>query len=272
LHDDHNMLRRVLGTCLTRTAKPKRLTPNMYAPIVSKLVEKYGKYSEYFETPGDPLKKYDDKADKHKTQITFDFDTTSHFRPHLAPELFIAPNATIAGNVELWARTSVWYGAVIKGDHNLVRIGQCSNIQDNTVIHEAFNSLAPDHDGSTIVGHYCTIGHGCYLSGCTIEDQCLVGSRSVLTEGAYMEFQSQLGAGSVLSGRVPSGQLWAGNPAKYIRDLTIEEKARFREDALTYLRLARTHKGEFYLDSTLYEDAEKEGLDFQFPCPFYGKD
>ena len=90
-----------------------------------------------------------------------------------------------------------------------MRIGFCSNVQDGTIIEEAPTELGYDHDGSTIIGHYVTIGHDCVLRACTVENTCLVGMGSVLCEGSYMEHGSILGARSVLRPfqRIPSHQV-----------------------------------------------------------------
>jgi carbonic anhydrase/acetyltransferase-like protein (isoleucine patch superfamily) len=99
--------------------------------------------------------------------------------------------------------------------------------KDGTIVTEALGPLDDVHDGSCIIGHYVTVGHNCVLRATTIEPECLVGMGSTLDEGSYMEKQSILGAGSYLGPgqKVLSGELWAGNPAKKIRDITEEERA-----------------------------------------------
>jgi len=256
------MIRRVLmssGHHLLRAFG--RRTPNPYAPV-TELTKKYGQYGKYFDDPEDALIKYDDKWDKHKKIIPFDFgefDTTS---PMLAMEHFIAENATLAGNIEVWNGASIWYGCVLKAERTLIRIGAQTNIQDNTVIHEAFHRLAPDHDGSTIVGHNVTVGHSCQLRGCTIEDFCLVGVNSILQEGSYMERMSELGANSVLQSdqRIPSGELWAGNPARYIRHLTAAELRYLEEHYMDYYQYSLLHKDQFYLPNPQHVLAEARNL------------
>jgi carbonic anhydrase/acetyltransferase-like protein (isoleucine patch superfamily) len=177
-------------------------------------------------------------------------------------ESFVAPSATLAGNVELWDKASIWYGCVVRADVNLIRIGAYTNVQDNTSILEALKPLSPDHDGSTIIGHNVTIGHSCRLQGCTVEDECLIGMGAVLHEESYMEKHSMLGAGAVLlrGTRVPSGELWVGNPAKFLRMLTHDEVDGMEKSAHHYYLLACRHKEEFYLPvGTQYIEAEREG-------------
>jgi len=203
------------------------------------------------------------KYDTHLSLVKFGYENRlDKMVPEIRPTAWVAPSATIVGNVHMWNWSSVWYGAVVKGDTKLVRIGSYTNVQDDCVIGEATTELNYDHDGSTIIGHYVTVGHACHINAATVEDCCVVGSHSVLQPGSYMEKYSQLGAGSVLTGkqRIPSGQLWAGNPAKYIRDVTSIEKQTARENAVTYHRNAVAHKEEFSLESTLYQQAEAQEL------------
>jgi carbonic anhydrase/acetyltransferase-like protein (isoleucine patch superfamily) len=149
----------------------------------------------------------------------------------------------------VWSGSSIWYGVTLRGDVRSVCIGSYTNIQDNSIVTEAHHPLDVDHDGSTIIGHYVTVGHNCVLRGCTIESECLVGIGSVLTEGSYMERNSMLAAHSVLlpNDRIPSGELWAGNPARFVRKLTEEEKENIKYLAKRYFELSRVHNEEFYL-------------------------
>jgi carbonic anhydrase/acetyltransferase-like protein (isoleucine patch superfamily) len=209
---------------------------------------------------------YKDDYCKHRMRINLDGRSiATPLKNRLSTSVsymsFVAPSATLAGNVELWDHSSVWYGCVIKADINLVRIGAFTNIQDNTTIYEAFGPLNEVHDGSTVIGHHVTVGHSCHLTACTIEDESLVGMGSVLQEGSYMETHSMLGAGSVLTrgSRIPSGQLWVGNPAKFVRYLTAAEIASFRSHARKYSQLAYDHKVQFLPHGTQYIEAEKLG-------------
>eukprot|EP00008_Paramoeba_atlantica_P005218 CAMPEP_0201487224 /NCGR_PEP_ID=MMETSP0151_2-20130828/11611_1 /ASSEMBLY_ACC=CAM_ASM_000257 /TAXON_ID=200890 /ORGANISM="Paramoeba atlantica, Strain 621/1 / CCAP 1560/9" /LENGTH=300 /DNA_ID=CAMNT_0047872209 /DNA_START=54 /DNA_END=956 /DNA_ORIENTATION=+ len=211
---------------------------------------KYGMYKR-------PLD-FSDPYSKHQNLVSFEKGTIA---PKVAGNSWVAPNATLCGNVEVWHYASVWYNVVIRGDCNLVRIGAYTNVQDGTVIDEAFEPLNSDHDGSTIIGHYVTIGHGCLLRACTIEDECHIGMGSILLDGSYMEKGSLLGANTVVQPhcRIPSGQLWVGNPAKYLRDLTEDEKAWIKTAAEAYHDLSNVHKEEFFLPPSTYLQAEREG-------------
>jgi carbonic anhydrase/acetyltransferase-like protein (isoleucine patch superfamily) len=162
---------------------------------------------------------------------------------HLSNTSFVAPCATLVGNVEVWDHASVWYGCVIKGDVRLVRIGAYTNIQDKCIIAESTGELDADHDGSTVIGHYVTVGHKCTLRACTIESEVLIGMGSVVEDGAYIEKHAIVGAGSLVAAgtRVPSGELWVGRPAKFVRKLTAEEIESIYTSAVNYRDVAKQH-------------------------------
>jgi len=182
--------------------------------------------------------------------------------PKVPADTFVAPDATLIGNVQVANKASIWYNCVLDAQR-LIRIGAYTNIQDDTIITEASEPLSVDHDGSTIVGNHVTIGHKCVLKGCTIESYCVVGMGSVLNEGSYMESESILGAGSVLmaNARVPKHTLWAGNPAKYIRQITEEELEDIRRQSIKYWKTAEEHALEYYLPNNFaYVSAERQGI------------
>ena len=179
-------------------------------------------------------------------------------QPMIAHDVWVAPNATVIGDVEICNDASVWYNVVIRGDLNQVRIGNRTNVQDRSIIHTASSSnpgLAP---GASI-GNDVTIGHGCTLYSCTVENNVLVGMGSIILDGALIESNSIIAAGSVVppGRRIPSGQLWAGNPAKYIRDLSEDEIKDVTKQAADYTAIARTHSDEFLPFGTAYLDAER---------------
>ena len=135
--------------------------------------------------------------------------------PTIAPDVFIAPGAVVIGDVHIGAKSNVWFGCVIRGDVNYIRIGDRTNIQDGSVIHVTRKT------GPTIIGSGVTIGHSVLLHACTLEDDCFIGMHSTVMDGAVVESGGWLAAGALLppGKRVPKGQIWAGNPAKYLRDL-----------------------------------------------------
>jgi len=207
---------------------------------------------------------FDELYSKHMSLVQLNED----FAPKVADDAFIAPCATLTGNVEIWTKASIWYGVVIRGDFRLVRIGAYTNIQDRTVITESFEELGPDHDGSTIIGHRCTIGHGCYLQGCTVEDSCHIGMGSVLLPGSYMETGSMIGAGTVLgpNDRVPTGELWVGNPARCLRHLSVDEMNRAAYMSEKYYSLSLEHAEEYpKLHNTIDIMKDTNSLDLKVP-------
>ncbi len=160
--------------------------------------------------------------------------------PKIAGDAFIAPGATVAGDVEIGAGSSIWFGCVARGDMNWIRVGARSNIQDGSVIHVGHE------DSGTTIGDDVTVGHMCLIHSCTLEDWSFVGSTACVLDGAVVESDGMLAAGSLLLGgrRVKSGELWAGRPAKLLRALSAGEIARNREVAPRYAGFAARYLRE----------------------------
>ncbi|MBX7122365.1 MAG: gamma carbonic anhydrase family protein [Opitutaceae bacterium] len=156
--------------------------------------------------------------------------------PDTARAIWVAPNATVVGDVTLESQSSVFYGAVLRGDIARIVVGEGSNIQDNAVVH-----LADDLDA--IIGRWCTIGHSAIVHACTIEDECLIGMGSTVLDGAVIGARSIVGAGAVVKQRmvVPPGSMVLGTPARIMRSLTPEEMAGLRPWAEKYVHVARAH-------------------------------
>ena len=142
---------------------------------------------------------------------------------------YIAPNATVVGDVTLENGVSVWYGAVLRGDTGAISIGENTNVQDNCVIHE-----------ETTVGKGCSIGHGAILHGCTVGDHCVVGMGAIVLNGAVLGDHCLVGAGAVVTGKMnaPAGSLILGNPATVVKPLSMEQLDYIHRDAELYLTLA----------------------------------
>lgn len=158
--------------------------------------------------------------------------------PTIDDGCFIAPNATVIGDVVIGAGTSVWFGCVIRGDVHEIRIGERTNIQDGTIIHVTGGKLG------TYIGSDITIGHAAVLHACTLEDGCFIGMGAVLLDGVVVETGAMVAAGAVVTPgkRVKAGELWAGNPAKPMRQLKDEEVAFFPKSAANYKTLADTYR------------------------------
>jgi carbonic anhydrase/acetyltransferase-like protein (isoleucine patch superfamily) len=156
--------------------------------------------------------------------------------PQLDGAAFIAANASIQGDVVLGPDASVFYGAVLRGDINVIRIGAGSNIQDNAIVH-----LSDDH--GTVVGEFVTVGHAATLHGCTVEDGCLIGMGAIILDGARIGAGSIVGAGSLVTMgfACPPGSMVMGRPAKVTRPLRPEEVDAGRRLAEKYVEVARAH-------------------------------
>ncbi len=157
--------------------------------------------------------------------------------PEFAPDAFIAPNAVVIGDVVIGSRSSVWYGCTIRGDVNHVRIGRSSNIQDNSVIHVDSGKYP------TLIGDDVLIGHMCIIHGCTLEDGSFVGMNSTIMDGCVVESGAMVAAGSLVTPgkHIPARQLWAGRPAKFMRELSDEDIAGFKWGTDHYADLAQAH-------------------------------
>lgn len=144
--------------------------------------------------------------------------------------VFIAPNATVVGDVILENEVSIWYGAVLRGDSGTIRIGEGSNIQDNCILHEAVT-----------VGKGCSIGHGAILHGCTVGDNCVIGMGGIVLNGAVLGEHCLVGAGAVVTGKMnaPAGSLLLGNPATVVKPLTEKQIEYIHADAQLYRELSK---------------------------------
>ncbi|HYD29771.1 MAG TPA: gamma carbonic anhydrase family protein [Azospirillaceae bacterium] len=158
--------------------------------------------------------------------------------PKIHPSAFIAPTAVIIGDVEIGEDTGIWFGCVIRGDVNEIRIGACTNIQDGTVIHVASKGQG------TYIGDGITVGHMALLHACTVESDSFIGMKACVMDGACVEAKAMVAAGALVTPgkRVKTGQLWAGNPAKFLRELREEELAYFPISAEHYAELGRNYK------------------------------
>ena len=163
--------------------------------------------------------------------------------PVIDPTAFVAPGAVLIGDVELGAEASIWYNCVLRGDVNRIRIGARTNIQDGTVLH--VDSPRPGHEAGqpTLIGEEVLIGHLAMVHGCILHDRSFVGLGAIVMDGCEIEGDAMLAAGAMLTpGKcIPTGQLWAGRPAKYVRDLSEADIAGMRAGVAHYVDLARRH-------------------------------
>lgn len=177
--------------------------------------------------------------------------------PRVGPGAFVAPSASVVGDVALGQHSSVWYGAVVRGDVNSVKIGAYTNIQDAAVIHVAKHNVG-GKARPTVVGDHVTVGHGAVLHACTLEDASFVGMGATVMDGATVQRGAMVAAGALVTPGtvVPSGQIWAGQPARFLRAMTGDESAFIRKSAENYAVLAQQHAAEnSKSDAALAHDA-----------------
>lgn len=157
--------------------------------------------------------------------------------PRVAPDVFLAPGAIVVGDVEIGARSSVWYNVVIRADVGVVRIGEGTNLQDGTVVHVTGGAY------DTHIGNDVLVGHLCMIHGCKVHDRAFIGMKSTLLDGVVVEEDAMVAAGAVVTPNkvVKSGELWAGAPAKKMRDMTPEEMAQRAKAAPGYAVSAAAH-------------------------------
>ena len=156
--------------------------------------------------------------------------------PQVDAEAWVASNATLIGPVRIHPRASVFYGAVLRGDRDLIELGEGSNLQDNVTVHG-------DPGSPTIIGRGVSVGHNAMLHGCVVDDDCLIGMSATVLSGAVIGRESLVAAGAVvLEGTiVPPRSLVAGVPATVRRSVTDDEVAGIWRNAETYLMLAAEH-------------------------------
>ncbi|ADV47292.1 gamma carbonic anhydrase family protein [Nitratifractor salsuginis] len=165
--------------------------------------------------------------------------------PKLGAGSWIAPGATVIGDVELGEDASIWFGCVVRGDVHRIRIGARSNIQDLSMIHVTHYKNPDKSDGHpTIIGDDVTVGHRVMLHGCTVEDACLIGMSATILDGAIIGRESIVGAGALVTGGkiFPPRSLILGSPAKVVRQLSDEEVAELYASARRYVEFMRNYR------------------------------
>ncbi|MEO7673431.1 MAG: gamma carbonic anhydrase family protein [Pyrinomonadaceae bacterium] len=163
------------------------------------------------------------------------FNTIS---PRIHENAYISEDVTVIGDVEIGENASVWFGSIVRGDVNFIRIGAGTNIQDGTVIHVSSKTH------STILEENITVGHRVTLHGCYVESECLIGIGSIILDGVRIGKNSLVAAGSLVTPgtRVPPGSMVMGSPAKFKRPLTEEEIAGITESARKYIQLSEIYR------------------------------
>jgi gamma-carbonic anhydrase len=160
--------------------------------------------------------------------------------PRLAPSVYLAPTACVIGDVELGDDSSVWYGAVLRGDVGQIRIGRRTNVQDLACIHMSLDQ------SNAVIGDDVTIGHNAVIHGATIEAGALIGIGAILLDNALIGSEAMVAAGAVVPPKmvVPPRTLARGQPARIVRDLSEDEWRLGRKLAERYVGVARDHRAE----------------------------
>ena len=159
--------------------------------------------------------------------------------PKIKKSAWIAPSADVIGNVKIGKDSSIWFGAIVRGDVHNITIGDRSNIQDLSMIHITHHKKEDMSDGNpTIIGNDVTVGHRVMLHGCTIEDACLIGMSATILDGAVIGKESIVGAGSLVTKnkKFPPRSLIMGSPAKVVRELRDDEVDELYASAIRYVK------------------------------------
>jgi carbonic anhydrase/acetyltransferase-like protein (isoleucine patch superfamily) len=158
-------------------------------------------------------------------------------QPTLGVSCYVAPTATVVGDVRVGSHSSIWYGCVLRGDINYISIGESSNLQDGVIGHLA-------DDFPLEVGNFVTVGHGAILHACRIEDECLIGMGATILDGATIGRQSIVAAGTVVpvGMQVPPGSLVAGVPGQLKKPLPQKKREILRGWAEKYLAVKEAHR------------------------------
>lgn len=157
--------------------------------------------------------------------------------PKLGAGVFIEESAQVIGDVEIGVNSSVWFNAVVRGDVHHIRIGDRTNVQDNCTLHVTKDTYP------LIIGSDITIGHNVILHGCTVKDRCLIGMGAIILDNAEIGEDCIVGAGALVTEgmKVPPGSLVLGIPAKAVRAVKPEEKARILKSAQNYIEYSRNY-------------------------------
>ena len=162
--------------------------------------------------------------------------------PTIAESAFTAPSADIIGDVVIGEESTIWFNCTVRGDVNEIRIGKQTSIQDNTVIHVARLGQG------TYVGDRVTVGHAAILHACTVEDDVVIGNGACVMDDARVEKGAIVAANALVppGKTVKAGEVWAGNPAKKLRDVREAEIEFFHNNMLDYCQLAKEYNEEIF--------------------------
>ena len=161
-------------------------------------------------------------------------------QPQLGEDVYVSENAMVIGDVTLGDEVNIWFGAILRGDMHYIKIGNRTNIQDNSVVHVT-TRVSPINIGSGV-----TVGHGAIIHGCTIEDDCLIGMGAILMDDARIGEGSLIGAGALIPPNmiIPKNSLVVGSPGKVVRQVKDFEREMILERPQEYIELASIYLNE----------------------------
>ena len=165
-------------------------------------------------------------------------------KPDIATTTFVDETALVLGDVKIGEHCSIWPLTVVRGDVNAIKIGNNTNIQDNSVLHVTHDGPYNPGGYDLKVGNNVTVGHRVILHGCHIGDSCLIGMGATIMDGAVVESHTLIGAGSLVTPNkhLETGYLWMGSPIRKIRKLSDEERESIDYSALNYVKLKNKHQ------------------------------
>jgi carbonic anhydrase/acetyltransferase-like protein (isoleucine patch superfamily) len=165
-------------------------------------------------------------------------------RPQIPDDVFIAPNSIVLGDVQIGKNSSIWFGSVVRGDVNYIRIGEGTNVQDLCILHVTEGKFP------LIIGSYVTLAHRVTVHGCTVADHAFIGMEAVVMDGAELGEYSFLAAGSLLppGKKIPPRMLAMGSPAKVIREINADEEAMMKSIPARY-----SARSKDYMDGSKFK-------------------
>ncbi len=175
-------------------------------------------------------------------------------------ERYIASNATVVGDVRIGKDSSIWYQAVLRGDHDTITVGEATNIQDGCILHA-------DPGFPVVIGNDVTVGHAAIIHGCEIGDGALIGMGAIVLNGAQIGKNAIVGAGALVTQGtvIPDGMLAVGSPAKVRREVTADEIKQNLDGALDYVKTAREQLERRSQSDCVHEQVAKADCE----CPLY---
>eukprot|EP01117_Protostelium_nocturnum_P010493 TRINITY_DN377_c0_g1_i1.p1 TRINITY_DN377_c0_g1~~TRINITY_DN377_c0_g1_i1.p1 ORF type:complete len:268 (-),score=97.47 TRINITY_DN377_c0_g1_i1:85-888(-) len=193
---------------------------------------------------------YKEELSRHRRLMTFEGK-----KPTMAQGSWVAPSATLIGKVDVGDHTTIWYGAVLRGDVNNITIGKLGLISERVVIHcSSGNDVSPPQ--ATVIGNSVVVEPGAILHACTIGDNVRIGAGAAVLDGAVVGEGSIVGAGSVVSAgkQIPAGEMWQGVPARFVRKVTPEEVTKIHTDSDKAHELSIVHEDELAKSVKQLED------------------